>query len=31
MAKMNPGPIAYFEGAYVPVEEAKISVLTHRG
>lgn len=29
MAQMNPGPIAYFEGAYVPVEEAKISVLTH--
>lgn len=29
MAIMNPGPIAYFEGAYVPVEEAKISVLTH--
>ena len=29
MAIMNPGPIAYFEGAYVPVEEAKISVMTH--
>lgn len=29
MAVMNPGPIAYFEGAYVPVEEAKISVMTH--
>lgn len=26
---MNPGPIAYFEGDYVPVEDAKVSVLTH--
>ncbi len=29
MATMIPGPLAYFEGAYVPVEEAKISVMTH--
>ncbi len=29
MAKMNPGPIAYFEGKYVPVGEAKVSVMTH--
>lgn len=29
MAKMNPAPVAYFEGAYVPVEEAKISIMTH--
>lgn len=29
MAKMNPGPVAYFEGKYVPSEEAKISVMTH--
>lgn len=29
MAIMNPGPIAYFEGKYVPVEEAKVSVMTH--
>jgi branched-chain amino acid aminotransferase len=29
MAKMIPGSIAYFEEAYVPVEEAKISILTH--
>ncbi len=29
MAIMNPGPIAYFEGKYVPSEEAKISVMTH--
>lgn len=29
MAKMDPGAIAYFEGAYVPIEEAKISILTH--
>jgi branched-chain amino acid aminotransferase len=29
MAILNPGPIAYFEGKYIPVEEAKISVMTH--
>jgi branched-chain amino acid aminotransferase len=29
MAIMNPGPVAWFEGAYVPVEQAKISVMTH--
>lgn len=26
---MNPGPIAYFEGKYVPIEDAKVSVMTH--
>jgi branched-chain amino acid aminotransferase len=29
MAIMNPGPVAYFEGNYVPSERAKISVMTH--
>jgi len=29
MAVMIPGPIAYFEGSYVPVEEARVSVMTH--
>ncbi len=29
MATMNPAPIAYFEGTYVPVEDAKISIMTH--
>lgn len=29
MAVMRPGPIAYFEGQYVPVEEAKVSIMTH--
>lgn len=29
MATMNPGPIAYFDGKFVPTEEAKISILTH--
>jgi branched-chain amino acid aminotransferase len=29
MAKMEPAPIAYFEGKYVPIEEAKISIMTH--
>jgi len=29
MAIMHPGPIVYFEGKYVPTEEAKISVMTH--
>lgn len=27
--KMEPGKIAYFEGGYVPIEDAKISILTH--
>ncbi len=29
MAKMNPGPVAYFESAFIPSEEAKISIMTH--
>lgn len=29
MAKMEPGEIVYFEGKYVPRDEAKISVMTH--
>lgn len=29
MAKMQPAPFAYFEGKYVPSEEAKLSVMTH--
>lgn len=29
MATMQPGSIAYFEGKYVPIEDAKISILTH--
>ena len=29
MAIMHPGPIVYFEGKYVPTEDAKISVMTH--
>jgi len=29
MATMHPGPIAYFEGSYVPTEDAKISIMTH--
>lgn len=29
MAKMEPAEIVYFEGKYVPKEEAKISVMTH--
>ncbi len=29
MAKMEPAPIAYFDGKYVPTEEAKISIMTH--
>ncbi|MBI2434662.1 MAG: branched-chain amino acid transaminase [Candidatus Hydrogenedentes bacterium] len=29
MALMQPGPITYFEGQYVPVEEAKVSIMTH--
>jgi len=27
--KMEPGPIAYFEGGYVPIEKANVSILTH--
>lgn len=27
--KMEPGPIAYFEGDYVPIEKANVSILTH--
>ncbi|GMV95410.1 MAG: putative branched-chain-amino-acid aminotransferase [Candidatus Hydrogenedentota bacterium] len=27
--KMEPGPIAYFEGNYVPIEKANVSILTH--
>jgi branched-chain amino acid aminotransferase len=26
---MTPGAVAYFEGAYVPVEQAQVSILTH--
>lgn len=29
MATMTPGAIAYFEGAYVPIEQAQVSILTH--
>lgn len=29
MATMQPGPIAYFEGCYVPVDQARISIMTH--
>lgn len=29
MAAMHPGRFAYFEGAFVPIEEANISILTH--
>lgn len=29
MASMEPGPIAFFEGEYIPVEDAKVSVLAH--
>ncbi len=29
MAEMHPGAFAYFEGAFVPLEDAKISILTH--
>ncbi len=29
MAAMHPGPVAYFEGAYVPVEKATVSIMTH--
>ena len=27
--KIEAGPIAYFEGNYVPIEDAKVSILTH--
>jgi len=27
--KMESGPIAYFEGGYVPIEKANVSILTH--
>ncbi|MCL4216462.1 MAG: branched-chain amino acid transaminase [Candidatus Hydrogenedentes bacterium] len=26
---MEPGAVAYFDGGYVPVEEAKVSIMTH--
>lgn len=29
MARMQPGPMVYFEGNYVPAAEAKVSVMTH--
>ncbi len=29
MAEMVPGGTAYFNGAYVPVDEAKVSIMTH--
>lgn len=29
MPEMEPGAFAYFEGRYVPIEEARISILTH--
>lgn len=29
MPKMNPAAITYFEGNYVPTEQAKVSVMTH--
>jgi len=29
MAKMIPGPTTYFEGKYVPTEQAQVSVMTH--
>src|SRR5262245_11941445 len=29
MAKMDPGRFAYFDGNIVPIEDAKISILTH--
>lgn len=29
MVVMEPGKIAYFNGGYVPIEEAQISILTH--
>jgi branched-chain amino acid aminotransferase len=29
MAEMEPGKYAYFEGDYIPIENAQISILTH--
>lgn len=29
MPEMRPGAYAYFDGGYVPIEEAKVSILTH--
>jgi len=29
MAKMEAGAVAYFEGDYVPVEDANVSIMTH--
>lgn len=29
MAAMEPGAIAYFDGQYIPIEDAKISIMTH--
>lgn len=29
MAQMIPGKYAYFEGEYIPIENAKISIMTH--
>lgn len=29
MAEMIPGPVAYFNGQYVPIEEANVSIMTH--
>lgn len=29
MAQMIPGAIAYFNGGYVPIEEANVSIMTH--
>ncbi len=29
MAQMFPGKVAYFEGEYTPIENAKISIMTH--
>ncbi len=29
MAQMIPGAFAYFNGAYVPTEDAKVSIMTH--
>ncbi len=29
MAVMIPGAVAYFEGKYIPTEEAKVSIMTH--
>jgi len=28
-AVMRPGAIAYFNGEYVPIEEANVSIMTH--